>query len=827
MRPALHDLAADLRVTWRRLRRTPAFTITAVLTLGLGIAAQTTFFTFVNALLFKPIPGARLDGVYRMSRIEKGKNAHIPLSAFRSLERELPERLRSIAAAASMPQVLVQTPGRAESLRAEGVSVGYAPTLDLRAQLGRWFEPDDDRGALSEMVAVVSDGFWREWLGADRQAAGRATIRVNRTPLRVIGVAPSGFTGLNGRFGGVAVWVPVSQAGRLWRVEQPVELDRIPLFVFARPAARIALPAVAGDLNRRLATPGSDPGVSRVALTPLSEVLRPPELVMAASVLMTFGLLILLAACANLGNMLYARGAQRAGETAVRMSLGARPAAVVREAIVETMLLAMLSAGVGLVIALALSWAFSAAFPTIRLDRFFEIALDLSPDWRVFVTAFGTGLVAAVLVALATAWRASRILPARALSPSGVSSGVTRSGGRLRTALVAVQVTVAVLLVMVAGLAWEGARAASTRSGLFGFGIRFDADRVLTGRVDLRLHGYTDSAAPAFFTRVMRRVADVPGVERVALADGVPGLRSPSPRFTIFERPVTRPAAGVPPRARSDYAYVSPGLLATIGIDLVGGRDFGPSDGEGAPPVAIVSRSFAEALWPNADPVGRTMVFANDTQTITIVGLCEDPVVSADTSERNPARFVFLPLARRPQSALLVVARSATPLAVAEPLRAAIRAIDEEVAITELASVEAAVADIARPYRLLITVVVTVGVVALALALLGVYGVVAYFVSTRTREFGIRLAIGATPGRIRTLVFDYTVHIVLIGLLPGVFLAASVSRWIESRQFELMPNQISTWVAVPLLILVAGIVAGHVPARRAARVDPNVALRDL
>jgi predicted permease len=821
----------DFRYAARQLRRAPAFTIVAVLTLGLGIAVTTTFFTIVNALLFKPLPAGRVDGmdVVSLRDARSLRPVPIPFAAFEALQDGLPEPTSRTAAVGSYPQAMVQVPGRAEQMAIEAVSGDYAAILDLPPQLGRWIARADDLAASAAPVVVISDAMWRDWFAADRGAIGRATLRLNGTPCRVIGVAPPGYRGLRTAFAGVDVWLPITQFPVVSPQFGQRYLDGGAFTVLARARPGAPREAVRGSLQGRIlaALPERAPGSTTLVLTPLSETLRVRQVGQLATIVMTLASLILLTACANLANMVYARGASRAGETAVRMSLGASSGRILRLALAETTLLAGAAAAVGLSLALAGSALLGAAIPRIQFDRYLRLSLDLSPDYRVFLAAFGAGVFAALTVGFGTAWRASRILPVRALAPSGVSAAMTGREGRTRAVLVSIQVTTALLLVMATGLVWESFRASARRDSLLGYQVHFNTTEVVTGRIDVALHDYHETAGRAFYERVVAAVRALDGVEAAGLADAIPGSRSPRARYTMFEPVTGLPPAGMPQRVRAEFARITPGFLDAIQLPIRRGRDVASSDVDGAPQVAVISHSMADALWPGVDPLGREFRFAGGADPFTIAGITDDPVSSADASALRPSTFVFLPMAQEYRPAALIVARSATPMALYDPIRQAVRALDEEVAISELSTVEDSAMAWLQPYRMVLTVMTTMGAAALGIAMLGVYGVVAYFVSRRMREFGIRLALGATPRRVRKIVFDHTVHIMLVGLLPGVWLAASGSRWLESRQFDLMPNEISTWVVIPLLVLASGVAAGAIPAWRASRVDPNVALREL
>jgi hypothetical protein len=336
----------------------------------------------------------------------------------------------------------------------------------------------------------------------------------------------------------------------------------------------------------------------------------------------------------------------------------------------------------------------------------------------------------------------------------------------------------------------------------------------------------------AFFAELVRRARALPGVEAAALTDALPGGTSPAPYRMPGVLQITAGPEGAAGRLRNldaSWISVSPGFPETMGSRLLRGRGIQPADAYGAPLVAVLSRSAAEGLWPGEDPIGRVITCCQlKGQTLTVVGVVDDPVSSSDVSRwTRHSNLVLLSSAQTGSDERFLVLRTANPEGQTAPLRALIHGLDPRVPVFDAGPVDefllAGVA-VARAQRV---VSATLGLLALGIATLGIYGVVAYFVSRRMREFGLRLALGATPRQILKLVVDYAVHIILIGLLPGVLLASLGTRLLEGQLAGLMPNGITMWVAAPIVVLASGVLAGLVPARRAARVDPNVMLREL
>jgi putative ABC transport system permease protein len=771
----------DLRYAIRQLGRTRTFAVLAVLTLGLGIGVHVAFLGIVNAVIARIIPVSRSDGVYLVSLQETRTQAvlGIPSDQFRTVEQNPPESVAATAAVGSRERVTVSAPGHADSVLAEPVTGQYARVFDLHTQAGRWLGPEDDRAG-SAPAAVISDRLWRDWFAADPGTTGRGVININRKPFNVVGVASARFRGVTAGFDTPDVWIAESTLPSLYptRGTQWLTGHSLTMFVKSRYGAAPAeirdriQPVVRGGWSGKIEFPAA------VIVTPAQTALERSVSVLKR-VVFSFSGLVLLAACANLANMLYARGTQREGELAVRLSLGANPARILRLLLAEAGVLGLLAGGVGLAIAVGATRIFGLAFPRFLVDRTHSVSLDLSPDYRVFLAALGSGLAAALLVGTMTAFRATRVAPLRALASAGAACGVTRRA-RLRTVFVAVQVTVALILVMGAGLFLEN----PPQNLDLDKRLNFDASRMATAGVDLSLHGYDESSGRLFFDRLLTGARKIPGVESAALASAVPGGVDQAEAEVsplIAEDSATRPT-GNPRRIRASVAIVSPALTDTLELPLRRGRQFTQWDAEGAPLVAIVTESTAAALYPQKEAVGRRVQLGFGGPWLIIVAIVADPIAGASDAGvfARPSNFIFVPAAQHYKPRMLVVIRSAAPAAKIDPLRAAILGIDNQVALYRASTLEEAFLAWAAPVRAANLLMTTLGLLAMTIAMLGVYGVIDYFVATRSREFGIRLALGATPRKLIKMVLDQAIHVILVGLLCGVLITTLGSRLIEN-----------------------------------------------
>jgi predicted permease len=764
----------------------------------------------------------------------------LTLEEFRAVEATPPAGAESVAASATAWHVTLMAQGRADVTIPELVSGSYAQALRLTARAGRWIEPDDDRGP-GELVAVISDRIWRDWFGARTDIVGRASVRLKEgtgpgrsKSFTIVGVAAADFRGLQSRFDRRDIWIPMAAATSL--LPPGTDVARWMRFVspttILRPTPAAATATVVGALQAQLTPRAAVGPPPKVRLQSAAGARASGQLMGLSLTILGLATLVLVAGCANLANMLYARGVGRAAEMAVRLSLGGSRGHLIGLLFAEVGLIATMAASIGLILAIAVTRLFTNAFPYLLAGRYSNITLDLSPDWRVHLFAFAAGAVAAVIVGGVTAWRTVRAPLLQTLAGSGAPPGMTARGHRLRTVLVAVQVVVAVVLVMFAGLGFEELRTSLDRSGAWGRRVHYDLAALSTVQLNLEHHDYNRERARAFLTKLVDELRPIGSIEAVALGDSVPGADGSAGTMFAAEGREGQPSGDR--RVNGSFARVAPGYLKTIGLPLLRGRDFDANDADGAPRVVIVGERTAQWLWPGREALGQRLMFgARDW--LTVVGVCADPIslggsggldVPGERRGLSRSHFALVPYAQYYTPAMRVIVRSRAADGSIETVRDVLRQLDADVAVLDAGWAENSILAWVRPQQAAMLLVMSLGAIALGISMLGVYGVIAYSVSTRTREFGIRLALGATRRGVVKLVLDQAIHVTLIGLLAGVFLVSVASRVIQSRQYDFMPNEIETWVVVPLVILVAGMIAGAVPAARAARVSPSRALKD-
>ncbi|HEX5071101.1 MAG TPA: FtsX-like permease family protein [Vicinamibacterales bacterium] len=845
-----------MRYALRALLRTPAFTAIAVVTLAVGIGTNTTIFAIVDELAFKPARVTRSADVFSAG--------HLALPDYDMVLANRPAGVEAIAAVESTGGGLLQTPGRAEHVSGWRVSGSYADVHRVNAQIGRWISNDDNVGGeldpkivargqsrpivlgrLGADVAVISDRIWREWFHAAPDVVDRVTITLNRRPMRVVGVAPPGFET------SIDLWTPFGQRRLLTHDEleakrpkkRPVgwvgplpDPTQPEVDVMLRKAAGVSTAVVTDRLKAAVA--GRPASIEMPASSiRLGRTAGDTRLVSTGSTILIFAALIFVAACANLGNMLFARATEREGELAVRLSLGATRRGVFNLLFSETLLICTAGSAAGLLFAAGVLRLFTDAFPAFQVNYWKRVPLDLSVDWRIAAYATAAGFVAALVVGVGSLWRASRVSLLSRLAASSQAVVARTEGRTMRTMLVSVQVTAAVLLLIATGMLLENTSKRLNRR------LLFDTGGLVSAALDLP-EGYDESRGRYFFSQLLTRARSIDGVTAAALTDALPGGESPSPRggvSAIVAEAPERGLSGVPKRLDGQWLHVSPGAVGVLGLALTRGRDFLESDEAGSEPVAIVSESVARRLWGAEDPIGRRLQCCGETSKRRIVGLVPDPVAALDKpaslnfgeavsdqlSGSGPGTFVLLPAAQRYHASMLLVLRSSSPRAAVQPLRDAVAALDPGVPVFDAGPVDAtqfASTASASAVRLLAG---ALGAIALGIAVLGVYAIVSYYVTRRAREFGLRLALGSTRQQIMKLVVDYAIHIILIGLLPGVLLASLGTRYFQAELRELHPNGLTVWGAVPVLMLVAGVVAAWIPARRAARIEPYRTLKDL
>lgn len=810
----------EIRIAVRSLLRTPAFTAVAVLSLALGIGLNTTIFSAVNGLLLRPLPVAEPDRVVGIFTSDYSG----PLYGGSSWAdyADLRDNARSfelLAGVALQPVGLGTGEGSVVTI-AQVVSGNFFTLVGQSPLRGRLLQPGDDRPD-APPAAVISEPLWRARFGADEAVIGR-DLAIAGHRFVVVGVAPEGFTGTQ-RGIRTDLWLPAATLPLIRPGGGGEDLVSrgargITIFGVLRPGvpemvAQAELHTLAAGLRASYPDYWSDVRGEgrRLTLVPEAGLRLPPQLrggaMGASALLLVLTALVLLVACANLANLLLARAARRRREIAVRIALGAGRRRLVRQLLGESLLLAAAGGALGLLFALWGADLIASLQPPIAVP----LALDFSPDARVVAFAAGLALVTGLLMGIAPALQASRPDLVTSLRDGGTDTGRSR----LRGAFVVAQVAVSLVLLVAAGLFMRSLQQASTIEP--GFTTR----NALLATVDLSLAGYSEERGTTLFDGMLERVRALPGVEAASYTTHVP-LSLNSARRSLSVRGY-EPGPGE--EMEFGVAMVGPGYFETMGVPLVRGRGITGEDRAGAPGVVVVNEAFARRFWPGEDPIGREVGLAGDQGPwSTVVGIARDGKYGSRSEEPSP--FYYVPYAQEPRSAVTLIVRTAgNPRDLVAPVRGAVRETDPALAVAESMTLTESLELSLLPQRAGGLLLTGFGLLGLVLASMGIYGVIAYTVAQRTREVGIRMALGASSVSVVGLVVRYAARLVLIGVVIGLVAAFALARLVRGFLTGLDPSDPLTYGGVVAVLCGVALLAAWLPARRAARVDPMVALR--
>lgn len=816
----------DIRYALRMLAHSIGFTAAAVLTLALGIGANTAIFSLADAVLFHPFPVRepnRLTVLYTTSTTDSSY-ASTSYPDFVDY-RDLKEVFDGLTAYARVPLALSDG-HHTERLWGEIVSANYFDVLGLNVTPGRrFFAADDTPGA--DLVAIVSDGLWHRSFGGDPNIVGRSVLIDGQT-VTVVGVAPRGFRGVTLDWGEPPdVWIPLQSAFRIipsWPRQQNILQFRDARFLLGvgrlRPGVTIEHAQAVLRVRARqleLAYQQTNRGWT-VTLLPGSEArfwptLRKPIVSLLELLISAVGF-VLLIACANVSNLLLARSTARLREIAIRVALGAGRLRLVRQMAAESLLLSAFGLALSLPIAV---WILDllSRFP---LPFQVSLALDLSLDARVFSFAVLISLVTTLVFGLLPAFQASKPDLRSALQQSGSPVSPTLRNSRLRSFLVVAQVALSVILLAGAGLFIR------TLQKTAAIDPGFNPDKILVLSLDFNSmrHRYDEIKGMEFYQHLLDRVRGLPGVRSATWAGDVPlALRRLIVRFTNSDQA----NVAEKDRIQLDCNVVGPRYLGTLGIPLVRGRDFTEKDNESAPAVAIVSESMARIYWPGQDPVGkRIRVYGRAREIYEIVGVAKDVRQRSLWSVQGP--YLYLPLYQRyfPEM-MLHVKVEGDPMSMLPAIRRQIEAMDPDLPAFDAGPLSSQIDKALSAQRMAATLLSASGALALLLAIVGVYGVMGYALAQRTRELGIRIALGAERRRILSLVLRDGAVILAIGLVLGLVSALALTRMVASFLYGVSPTDPVTSAVVSIAMAAAALAACYVPARKASRIDPLSALR--
>ncbi len=804
----------DLRYSLRTLFKRPGFTLVVVTTLALGIGANATIFIWIKAVLLASLPGIeqpeKLVEIWGATRNNSAlSSSYVDYLDYRDQNKVLSGLIAH--------QVLPVNLGRSEKPeRVWGaiVSGNYFDVLGVKALIGRTFLPEEDRTPNAHPVVVIGYGLWERRFGADPNVLGR-TITLNEHDFTVIGVAPKEF---GSPFAGLAldVWTPVMMKDYVARPHFSLT-DRGSrwLMVMGRlkpgatvPQAQANIAAIAAHLEHEYPQTNEQMGVAvySVMQSPFSlkQNMRP-----ALAILMAAVAVVLLIACANMANLLLARAASRRKEIAVRLALGGSRGRLVRQMLTESFVLASFGAALGLAIAFWTARSLAAFLPLYASRASF----DTRPDAVVLAFTLGLTVITTLLFGLAPTLHASSQDLVTAMKDNTAAVGRGTRKVSLRHALVITQVGLSMVALISAGLFVRSVREAYKADP------GFDPHGVLLASFDPFLSGYDENRGREFYRRLVERVSAVPGIQSATLARRLP-LTAGGIAFATVAIDGYAPAKDED--MRLNYETVGPQYFQTMHIPFVHGRDFDERDQEGAPGVVIINETMARRYWPGGDALGRHLKLAKDW--LEIVGIAKDVKNRSLSEARQP--FLYLPLLQDYRSNMILVARTAVePEKMFQSVRAEVAALDPEIPMFDAKTLEDHVGISLFLQRMAATLLSIFGLLALSLAAIGLYGVMAYSVSQRTRELGIRLSIGAKRRDIFKLILGQGLALSMVGLLGGLVTALAVTRLTTNLLYGVTATDPVTFIVISLLLLCVTLLACYFPARRATRVDPIIALR--
>ena len=818
------DARRDLMHAARLLRRNPIVAITATLSLAIGLGANTTVFTLANALLFQPPPGVVEPA--RLVDIGSARNGvgFGPSSFPDYLHiRQRATTVDGVYAYSRFPQAMsVGSTGEgvsAHSIFGNVVTVNYFAVLGAIPAVGRLFDAGDSDQPEASPVVVLSHLFWTRRFNRDPAIVGR-TLTLNGHPFTVIGVASEGFHGTGIR--ALDVWVPMGMMRAVTSHAAATLDDRGArwLLVGARLKPDVSIHQAAAEmevigkaLEREYQKQNQQLGLRVLESSPIPGNRGP----IVAFVLLIIGVAstVLIIACANVAGVLLARATARRQEMALRLAIGAGRARLIRQLLTETLLLFLLGGMTGLMLARGMTSLLVSRLPTLP----FPVSVSLALDGRMIVFTVALLFIAAFLSGLAPAIDASK---------PDILSGLKNDApcvGRLRArhAFVVSQVAFSVILIIPAGLFMRALhRAASIDPG-------FDSHAVELMSIDLTQAGYTATTGRPFVRELLDRVRSLSGVQAATIASGLPGG---------FE--VWREALSVPGRSSSasedfvtvDWHVVEPGYFTTLRTPVVAGRDFTADDRDGTPAVAIVSESAARQFWPGASAVGQYLLqptwdpqgSTNPMRTLLVVGVARD-VQSSSLIDGLARAWVYVPFQQQYLSSITIAARTTHGQRIADELRALLVSMNPNLPVVAAQTLDDSIALGLTPQRVAASVAGGLGTVGLMLSGIGIYGVMAYAVTRRTREIGIRLALGAQRADVMRLVLREGLSLTVIGSAIGVIVAAAISRVLAGFLFGIAPADPIAFGGTIVLFATIGLAACYVPVLRATRIDPKQALR--
>ena len=811
----------DLRQTLRTLRGNPGFTASVVLSLALGIGINTAVFSWIDAALLRPLPIAEPERVVSVHTVLADKPDYLTVSYLNFLDYRESNEVFSDLVVYRPVKFSLTTEGEPELVNGQLVTGSYFDMLGLRPAAGRFFRPDEDAVPGRNAVVVLGHGLWRRRFGGDPGVVGR-TVNLNGRSFTVIGVAPEGFRGAR-ILEPAEMWAPMMMykevfPGRLGRVFE--QRRAIILFCLGRlkpgvdiAQAEAAMKTVASRLEAEY--PDDNRGRS-LALLPVQRFTISPNYrdnyVLAASVLLGVVGLVLLTACANVANLLLARWLGRRKEVAVRLALGASRPVLLRQLLTESLTLALLGGAAGLLVAELVRRVLWLSRPIAVPE-----SLDVGLNPRVLVFTLGLSLLTGLLFGLAPALQSSRSDLITALRNQAALPAQT--GGRLglRDLLVVVQIAVSLISLIGAGLFLASSKAAE------GIDPGFESGNLLLVSFDMGAQGYDEARGQLLYRQMVERVEALPRVGSAAVAEYAVLLGDVGLRRTVVAE------GKEPPPGETGYMVqingVSHRYFETVGVPVLRGRGFTEEDRQGGKPVAVVNEEMAARLWPGEEAVGRRFQFFGAPDSVEVVGVARNSKYGF-LGEQTPL-YLYLPMAQSYGSeATLHVRTDGDPADVIGPVRQTLREMDPRLPLVDVRTGARVLDDALWPPRTAARLLAAFGLLALALAAIGIYGVIGYLVRQSRREIAVRLALGAQRWDVLGYVIRRGMGTVAVGVAAGLLVAFALVRTLSALLYGTAPLDPVAWGTAALLLALVALAAIWLPARRAAGIDPILVLRE-
>ncbi|MBX7220582.1 MAG: ABC transporter permease [Blastocatellia bacterium] len=810
----MKTLWQDIRFSFRMMRKTPGMTALAVLSIALGIGANTTIYTWIKALLLRPLPGvtAPHEMIDLCGTIRNTEGLSISFPDYQDI-RDGNQTLAGVMVYRMISSLAVGQGAQTDRITGNLVSGNYFEVLGVRPAVGRAFRPEEDQKPNAVPVVVISYGFWQTRMGANPNVIGQ-TIHLNRHPFTVVGVAPRDFSGT---YTGLVcdVWVPIMMQEAVFPLDGALtgRTSRW-LNMMGRLKPGVSLAQAQANLNVlsvQLAQKRSSDDSFQITAYYPSESPNGIEKRLSPVLLTLLGVvgLVLLISCANVANLLLSRASSRRREIGIRLALGAGRWRVLRQLLTESLVLAWLGGGLGLLLAFWAADTLMWFIPPVNYTVRFELGLDR----QVLVFSLLLTCMTGILFGLAPALQATKTDLATTLKDEAGSLSMTGKKASLRNLLVIGQVALTIVTLVCAGLFLRSLHKSQTANP------GFQVSNQVFATFDLFSNGYDEARGQVFCQRVLEDIRTRPGVEHACLTRRLPlSLGGNSSSFIQIEGYNPPPGENM----ITIYEVVSPGYFATLGIPIEQGRDFSDSDTDSTPPVVIINRTMAARYWPQGNALGKR-IFLGKTP-VEVIGVATDIKYKALNEAHQP--FMFLPAAQNYRSTYSLVLKtrldSATALELAQQ---SLKAVDPNLTIFEKRTFRESIQGALFPSRIAASLLGVMGVLALTLSLIGLYGVISYSVSQRTREIGIRLALGADAQDILKLVVGEGVRLILMGSLVGTGLALGAGRLLGKLLYGVSPADPLTFAAVLVVLAGTGVTACVIPFLRALQIDPMQALR--